>query len=367
MTKFHSQTEIVMTASVVSRSWVQVVRLIAAIGLIVSCTFGGMTTAVSANEARVRTDVSGPMVFYLDWPLEESQRIVNDFMKSHPLVKVDIVRADSNAISQRFIAEYDRGIRTASLLKNFSTIMDRWNADGRLLAYRSPAVGAALHPRYFKNNYYAVGLGMEGICYNTNLVKEKWTNWESILDPKYKGRIISQTMGTLGGAKIALITLRNYWGDARWEKFYGGLSEQKMAFAPSYIEAQNKVISGEYAILPICYHHFVTGPIKNGAPIAWVGFDPVITIAGTVGIASNAPNPEAAKAFIDWMLTPAGQTSIVNNLGLAPLIDGVKYPELVSNYRNVPQLFSPDDWYLNEVAKNLPFYDQKILNWFGRQ
>lgn len=356
-----------MTAYAVSRSWVQVVRLIAAIGLIVSCTFGGMTTAVSANEARVRTDVSGPMVFYLDWPLEESQRIVNDFMKSHPLVKVDIVRADSNAISQRFTAEYDRGVRTASLLKNFSTIMDRWNADGRLLAYRSPAVGAALHPRYFKNNYYAVGLGMEGICYNTNLVKEKWTNWESILDPKYKGRIISQTMGTLGGAKIALITLRNYWGDARWEKFYGGLSEQKMAFAPSYIEAQNKVISGEYAILPICYHHFVTGPIKNGAPIAWVGFDPVITIAGTVGIASNAPNPEAAKAFIDWMLTPAGQTSIVNNLGLAPLIDGVKYPELVSNYRNVPQLFSPDDWYLNEVAKNLPFYDQKIFNWFGRQ
>lgn len=340
--------------------------LVAAIGLVVLNTNAGYTQP-AANAAGVRTDVSGPMVFYLDWPLEESQRIVNDFTKSHPLVKVDIVRADSNAISQRFIAEYDRGLRTASLLKNFSTIMDQWHADGRLMEYRSPALGVTLGKQYFRNNYYAVGLGMEGICYNTDVVKDKLTNWESILDPKYKGQIISQTLGTLGGAKIALMTLRNYWGDERWEKFYGGLSAQKLAFAPTYVEAQNKVISGEYAILPICYHHFINSPIKNGAPVAWVGFDPVITIAGTVGIASNAPNPEAAKAFIDWLVTSAGQTSIVRNLGLAPLVDGVEYPELVEKFRNVPQLFSPDDWYINEVATNLPFYDQKILRWFGPQ
>ena len=44
-----------------------------------------------------------------------------------------------------------------------------------------------------------------------------------------------------------------------------------------------------------------------GAPIDWVALDPVIPELHPAGMSANAPHPNAAKLFIDYVLSREGQ------------------------------------------------------------
>ena len=44
-----------------------------------------------------------------------------------------------------------------------------------------------------------------------------------------------------------------------------------------------------------------------GAPVAWVPLDPVSLTLQAAGITAKAPHPNAARLFLDFMISRAGQ------------------------------------------------------------
>jgi iron(III) transport system substrate-binding protein len=68
---------------------------------------------------------------------------------------------------------------------------------------------------------------------------------------------------------------------------------------------------GEIAILVNNFLQNVIEAKRKGSPVEFLPLDPVISAAGLVGINRLAPHPNAAKLFVDFVLSREGQELIV--------------------------------------------------------
>jgi iron(III) transport system substrate-binding protein len=68
------------------------------------------------------------------------------------------------------------------------------------------------------------------------------------------------------------------------------------------------VAAGEVALATVVYSNRVERMKASGAPIDWVRFKgPTITAINAIAIPDKAPHPNAAKLFVDFVLSKEGQ------------------------------------------------------------
>ena len=77
------------------------------------------------------------------------------------------------------------------------------------------------------------------------------------------------------------------------------------------VELRNSAVADTMtgAVPPVLFH--------AGAPVDWVAQDPVFTKFQPIGVAAKAPHPNAAKLFVDFMLSEEGQ-KIIASFGRVP-------------------------------------------------
>jgi len=83
---------------------------------------------------------------------------------------------------------------------------------------------------------------------------------------------------------------------------------------------------------------------QKGAPIEWVTVEPNIANEVAVAMAAKAPNPDAAKAFIEFILSPAGQGVVGEAFGLLPVLPGSPPPAVTSDAMDVAVILTPSDF-----------------------
>ena len=78
---------------------------------------------------------------------------------------------------------------------------------------------------------------------------------------------------------------------------------------------------------------------QKGAPIDWVReSDPIITSINGVAVSANAPHPNSAKLFINFVLSKEGQTVIRDGFrvpvrrGITPLASKLKQSDMKLHY-----------------------------------
>ena len=45
----------------------------------------------------------------------------------------------------------------------------------------------------------------------------------------------------------------------------------------------------------------------QGAPIEWIPFEPAMAVLSTIAVTSNSPKPNAARLFVDFLMSEDGQ------------------------------------------------------------
>jgi len=80
--------------------------------------------------------------------------------------------------------------------------------------------------------------------------------------------------------------------------------------------------AGEFPLVLNTYIHNAEESKRKGAPVDWVAQDPVFTKFQPIGIGSKASHPNAAKLFVDFMLSEEGQR-IITSFGRMPTRRGV--------------------------------------------
>jgi iron(III) transport system substrate-binding protein len=346
-------------------------------------TGGGETTAPASTPTSGGSDISGDVNWQTDWTIEQAEAYIKAFNEVYPNVNVKYTRSDDAEFVDKFNTEAAAGKVTEDVITiGYDGFAADWNSKGYLMSYASPE--AATYPDKYKgkdDSYVVNAETLTGICYNTDVLSSKNipapTSWEDLTKPEYKGNMVMQDILKEGsGANAMLINTKGYWTkdgtdtsqDAKWEQYWQAMGQQDITFQPSYTEAQQQLVQGNFAVMPVCYPDYIQPSIDQGAPVKWTAADPVIEVFYALTIPKEAPNPETAKAFFDYSISEAGQNALVSIVGQVPTRPGIAFPETSASAENVPKypaLGTP--WSANEYKCCAADYTTKAKEWFGIQ
>lgn len=144
---------------------------------------------------------------------------------------------------------------------------------------------------------------------NTNLVKpgEEPAVWKDLLDPKWKGKMTVADPTTGAGLLNTFVTLmREKVID---EEFIKSLYKQDIRFALSAPDAAGILARGERSFMITVTSSEFGSFVSQGAPIKAVGLnDGTVLTAIVVTAFGGGPHPNAAKLFMNWLISQEGQT-----------------------------------------------------------
>ncbi|MBI4288049.1 MAG: extracellular solute-binding protein [Chloroflexi bacterium] len=166
----------------------------------------------------------------------------------------------------------------------------------------------------------AFNLTFLGPMINTNRVKpDEIKSWRDILDPKWKGKIlISDPRST--GSGLNLFSTLTYHKALDYDYFRSLAKLDLVLWAGAHREAYLLVGRGEHLIDFAAGNTEVAPLILEGAPLKIL--TPEEGNTGQVEpvlMAKDAPHPNAARVFINWLLSPEGQEAYARTVSAMPL------------------------------------------------
>jgi iron(III) transport system substrate-binding protein len=156
----------------------------------------------------------------------------------------------------------------------------------------------------------------ETVWYNSTLVRpEEIASWESLLDPKWKGRIAILDPRSPGSGESTWAFLLKIKG----EPFLTKLAAQEMMVGRNLRQLGEAVARGKSAIsIGLSYYTYLPF-IKAGLPVKPLsaikeGYY-AATGSGNLAIIRNSARPNASKVFVNWLLSKEGQMAVTKALG----------------------------------------------------
>jgi iron(III) transport system substrate-binding protein len=151
------------------------------------------------------------------------------------------------------------------------------------------------------------------IFYNPKLVNAKeFKSHKDLLDPKWKGKMVLDDPRRAGPG-FATFTFF-YLHPELGPDFIRALGKQQMTILRDYAQEVDAVGQGRYPVLIGAADFVAINRAKQGVPIAIVdarqlkeGTD-LSPTNGNLALFNRAPNPNAAKIYINWLLSKEGQT-----------------------------------------------------------
>jgi len=243
------------------------------------------------------------------------------FQQAFPKIRVNYTPGRMSEIISRIMAEQRAGVRQADLLLGGTDSLLGSFKDKGLLQPIRPAL---VLPEVLDSNAWFKGklwfadsedkfvpmwraVPYTAACINTNLVKpnELKSYWD-LLQPRWKGKIVSQDLNT-GSARNQMYTLygRKDLGPAYLKRLFG---EMEIIFSRSLPQIADWLAAGKYAIaIGSVYCDDLTA---KGLPVEPIHFEGISAVgAGTdpAGWLASSPNKNAAKVFLNWILSREGQ------------------------------------------------------------
>lgn len=302
----------------------------------------------------------GKVTIYTAVVLAPMEEVAEAFKKRYPFIKeVEIVRAPSATIYERFRSEAAGGLTRADIFNSHGVGFTQQQIDEGIFAQYVPADSARLEAGARLEPYaYADGSRLYGLVYNTNnLTKEeieRLKDWKGLLDPKYKGRIAMMDPKTTGAGYYFLYMWKELYGD----DFIKALAEQKVVHLPGSTAVTDQVIKGEY-LIGISLETATIQKHAEGAPVGWISPDPTPSDYRYHGITANAPHPNAAKLFMDFLTSAEGQLVYQEANGTRAV------HELVADTRSLPKtkdyIAPPKTWQPKDSKQFIDADFQKSL------
>lgn len=287
---------------------------------------GAPSTEVSGDAAweALVEEASGQALNIISHPTEDYAAVIEAFQDAYPDIEVELTGSRPSDISPRVISEQQAGVYQWDIM---------FAATSNMTNVLQPA-GAFddLPPQYMLEgitdddkwgggfDFYAsdtpqiIVTGAENISatfVNRDLAPDIET-FEDLLDPSLTGRIVSDDCTVPAHGVGALVSLgRQTNGDLPRQI----LADQQVTFLDTFRSVTEAVSRGEYAVAlgadqPTLRELQETGV---GTSVELLPMPEGVVNLTTAGVAlfKNAPDPAAAKVFINWFLSQEGQEAYV--------------------------------------------------------
>ena len=286
----------------------QIVSLCSAALLLGSLSFG----AAAEQKLYVYTSMKESMIGGLK----------TAFTKKYPDIKIDFQSAGAGKLMAKIAAERESGKILADVLWT-SEVPDFYQlkANGLLLPYIPAESKALMNPLPdYDGSFTAARLGTLGIAYNTKHVKEAPKTWDDLKKPAFKRAFGIANPALSGTAYMSVAVLSKAFG---WQ-YFEALRANGAKMGKGSGQVVDDTASGDL-VASLGVDYITLDKIDKGATLALAYPPEMLVIPSPIAILKNSPNADAAKKFVDFVLSKEGQT-IVANEGTLPVRTDVQVP-----------------------------------------
>jgi iron(III) transport system substrate-binding protein len=245
------------------------------------------------------------------------------FQQQYPEIKVTYTPGYGGELGPKVLREQEAGRYLGDLLISGTTTLITTLMDGNALdPIRPSLVGPESDPSKWMDNRLEFADDAQqnvfifsnyiapAAAYNTTMVNlSELKSWRDLLDPKWNGRLVMHDPRQ-PGAGLAFVTMLNTkLGREYLERFFA----TNLAFSRQQDQLVEFVSRGRYA-MAIATQPEVVGPAKaQGLPIDLL---PAENLAegtyvtpgyGAISLLKNAPHPNAAKVYLNFLIAAKTQ------------------------------------------------------------
>jgi iron(III) transport system substrate-binding protein len=287
-----------------------------------------LAVPAGAQDARLEAaKKEGKVVWYTSLAVPSTEKIAKLFEAAYPGIKVEAHRTGSQRVLQRLMQEMQANIKNADVVHTSDAGHFVLLKEKQLLEKYTPA-GVEKFPAGFKDAggyHYGLRATLSVIAYNGKQVQagEAPRTWKDLLDPKWRGKLVSAHPGYSGIIATHVLALVNLHG---WD-FFKQLAQNKPMLVQSANDPPQVVASGERVVAVNGADYFFNQMKKKGNPIEIVyPKEGVPLVVSPSAITSFAPHPNAAKLFTDFTFTREVQQVLADSEGLYTGHPEVQYP-----------------------------------------
>jgi len=238
---------------------------------------------------------------------ETAAAVCNGFEKKYAGLKCDYVRTTAQVAYQRVSQDMKTGLAVASVFSSTDTShYGHMKKDGWLQPYKPKNLGELIDG--FKtyndpdNLFVATAAGLVLITYNTSVVSDKDApkKWTDLADPRWKGKVSIGHPGFSGYVGTWVVQMKKLYG---WD-YFKKLEVNKPRIGRSINDTVTMLNAGERIVAG-------SGPVgtamesaAKGNPLAMIyPPDGSVLIIAPSGIPKGVKHPNAAKLFMEYLLT----------------------------------------------------------------
>lgn len=211
------------------------------------------------------------------------------------------------------------------------------NADA-LEPYRPP--NAENIPEMFKDpEGFWTGFAARArvIIYNTNLTDDPPRTLAAFTDPRWKGKL-AMAKPLFGTTATHAAALFSSWGDEKASSFLKAVLANDVAILAGNATVRDRVAAGEF-VAGLTDTDDANGAIEDGKPVKWHFPDQeadgigTLLIPNTVALIRGAPNADAGRELIDFLLSPAVELRLAQGRSIQ-----IPLNPAVTSANNAPRL-----------------------------
>jgi iron(III) transport system substrate-binding protein len=260
----------------------------------------------------------GKVVWYTSVDLPLAEKIAKAFEAKYPGISARVERSGAERVFQRIGQEYGSNIHACDVVNSSDAAHSIvWKRDNLLEAY-VPEDVAKFYPDAHKDpdgQFASFRVWVSIIAYNTDLVKKEDapTSFADLLDAKWKGKIVKAHPGYSGTIMTATYQMQR---DLGWG-FFEKLAAQNIMQVQSSADPPKRLALGERAVMADGNEYNIFEISEKGGPVAPVyATEGSPLIVGPTAMFKAAPNPNAAKLFVNYSFSPECQQLIIDVGGL---------------------------------------------------
>ena len=288
--------------------------------------------ACGANDEKEPTEqtegeeqVSGTIQFYTSQPDSDAEALVKAFKEKYPDIDVQTFRSGTEEVIGKVLAEKEAGaVQADVLLVADAVTFERLKEEDLLQAYESKEM-AEIPEAFIDSDFMYAGTKAMAtvIATNHDVASNVPTKWADLLKESEKGQAVMPSPLYSGAAAYNVgVFTRQSLG---WEMFEQ-LKQNDLMVVQGNGAALKEVQSGQRAHA-LVVDFIVARAIQEGSPLTLTYPEegvPVIT--EPIALMKDAKNEEAAKHFIDFVLSKEGQ-ELARSLGYTPIREDLEAPE----------------------------------------
>jgi iron(III) transport system substrate-binding protein len=298
---------------------------------------GSFGSTLSAADPKVieAAKKEGELGWWSTIAQDQSQKIIDEFMKLYPFIKANYWRSGSVGIHNKVLIEARAGRTSWDVVSQTTPEFIHDLKQRRVIApYNSP------ERRHFSNDlkdqdgYWTGTYALPtGLGFNTQQVKREEVpkSYQDLLNPKWKGKKISVD----DESYEFLVGLMQAWGRSAAIDYFKKLAAQEPMVGRGNSQRTQLLAAGEFP-LAISYTHTVEWSRSQGNSVDWVNLEPVVIKFDGIMLGSKAPHPNAAKLFIDFILSQQGQ-ALLQSFSRVTLREGTEPnpPRLIKGFKRI--------------------------------